>query len=334
MKVLILGGTGMLGYPIALEFLKQGHEVVAAARSAAKLGPAFDDHVKLHLLPLDTASMNELAALMSGVDVVVQAFGADDRVVPAAPALPFFQEQLGGVTERVVLAARQAGVRRVVVLGSYFVTMHRLHPDWQLAQHHPYIAARLEQEGRAFAAGEAENGLPRTDVMVLELPYIFGVTPGRTPFWKEVLFDRLKAMSFVMYPRGGSAVLTTRQVGEATLGAALRGNHRKAYAVADVNLTWNELVGLIRAELGQSTHVLNVPAFLTNLPLKQEAAKQQKEGQEGGLNLNFLARDIMHREFFVDAEKDRAILGHQPGGVPEAIRETVRASYPELNKVE
>lgn len=263
---------------------------------------------------------------MHGVDVVVHAFGQDDRVSPPAPASKFFKEQLGGVTERVVQAARQAQVKRVVVLGSYFVAMHRLHPEWQLAEHHPYIAARLDQEERAFAAGEAASEHPRTDVMVLELPYIFGVTPGRTPFWKDVLFERLRPMKVVMYPKGGSVVMTTKQVGEATLGAALHGQHRGSYATGDVNMPWNELVATIRSELGQSTRVINVPPFLTSLPMKQEAAKNRKEGLESGLNMTYLATDIMHREFYFDCEKDRAVLGHQPGGVHEAIRETVRAS--------
>lgn len=332
MKALILGGTGMLGYAIALEFLRHGHSVGAVARSPAKLGPEFDDHVKLHLLNIDEATPTQLSALMQGVDVVVHAFGPDDRVAPPAPASRFFTEQLGGVTERVVRAARQAHVKRVVVLGSYFVTMHRLHPQWQLPQHHPYIAARLDQEERAFAAGEAPGEHPQTDVMVLELPYIFGVTPGRTPFWKDVLFERLRPMKTVMYPKGGSVVMTTRQVGQATLGAALRGEHRGAYATGDVNMSWNELVGLIRAELGQSTRVINVPPFLTSIPMRQEAARNRRKGLEGGLDYLRLAQDIMHREFYFDCERDRAVLGHETGGVPEAIRETVRASYPALKR--
>lgn len=133
-----------------------------------------------------------------------------------------------------------------------------------------------------------------------------------------------------MYPKGGSVVMTTKQVGEATLGAALRGEHRGSYATGDVNMPWNELVKIIRREMHQSERVINVPPFLTSLPMKQEFSKNRKEGLESGLDMSRLATDIMHREFYFDCDRDRAVLGHQPGGVPEAIRATVRASYPAL----
>lgn len=318
----------MLGYAIALEFLRGGHSVEAVAQRPASLGPTFDDHVKLHLRNLEELTQQQLVPLMQGMDVVVHAFGPDDRVAPPAPASAFFSEKLGGMTERVVLAARQAGVKKVIVLGSYFVSMHRLHPQWHLAQRHPYIAARVEQEQRAFAAGTVANGTPTTDVMVLELPYIFGVTPGRTPFWKDVLFERVRVMPVAMYPRGGSTVMTTRQVGEAVVGAALRGEHGRGYPTGDVNMSWNELIGIIRGEMGLSTRIINIPPLVTSLSMQQEAARQRREGKESGLDLRYLARDIMHREFYFDSEESRAVLGHQPGGVEQAIRETVRASYP------
>lgn len=330
MRALVLGATGMLGYACCLEFVRHGHEVEGVSRSGKPLGAEFNEHVVVHAHDMSSVSDIELTSLMLGTDVLVYALGPDDREVPAAPALDYYREHLVARTARILQVARQAGVRRAVVLGSYFSYFDRQHPEWKLAEHHPYIQARQEQAQAAIAAGEPEEeGEHRLDVMILEIPYVFGATPGQTPFWKDVLFDRLRAMKRVLYPAGGSAMVTTKQVGEAVVGLALRGEHGGRYPVADVNMSWNELIAIVRSEMGLSTGVTNVPAFLTALPLRRRHKELREKGLEAGLDYSRLPHDIMHRKLYVNTEESRRQLAFTSGGVPQAIRETVWASYPE-----
>lgn len=59
-------------------------------------------------------------------------------------------------------------------------------PQMQLQLKHPYIKSRLEQEDVAFKYADENMA-----VAVLELPYIFGVQPGRKPVW-TILAEQLK----------------------------------------------------------------------------------------------------------------------------------------------
>lgn len=328
MKVLILGGTGMLGYPTALEFLRGGHEVHSVSSRPARIDAEFDKGVHQHALNLTDASDEDLLAVLRGMDVLIYALGPDDRVTPPAPALTYFRRELADRTARLLTLARQAGVRKAVVFGSYFATFDRLQPAWGLAARHPYVQARVEQARRAIQAGQEPGAAPRMDVVILEIPYVFGVTPGREPFWKAVLFDRVRGGRVALYPKGGSVVMTTTQLAQAAVGAALHGPHGAHYPVGDVNMTWTDLIGLIRSELGVPPRVVHVPEFLTRLNLQAEGRRHRAQGLESGLNPETLAADIMYRELYPDVQESRRVLGYASGGVQEAIRQTVRASYP------
>ena len=52
-------------------------------------------------------------------------------------------------------------------------------------------------------------------VGVLELPYIFGTQPDRRAVWVIIIeqLQRFSKRPFTMYPKGGTAMLTVRQVG-------------------------------------------------------------------------------------------------------------------------
>jgi nucleoside-diphosphate-sugar epimerase len=328
-KVIVLGGTGHLGYATAVQFLDHGDDVHTAALRPARITPAFDAGVTQHTLDLFRASPEELVTLLQGFDAMVYALGPDDRDPTPAPAREHFAALLVEQTGRIVRAARRAGVRRVVVLGSYFATMDRMHRQWRLAERHVYIQARIAQAQTAIAAGEESDRAPRTDVMVLELPYVFGVTPGRVPFWKDALFDRLLAMPVVTYPRGGTITTTTTQVAQAVRGAVLHGEHGRCYPIGDVTMRWTELIPRILAAVGRRPIVVTVPAVLAAPVMRAEKRAQERQGLESGLDPLRLVPDIVARMFTFDPAPSRTALGFCAGGVPEALRETVRACYPD-----
>ncbi|PJI51896.1 hypothetical protein CTI14_51690 [Methylobacterium radiotolerans] len=63
MKVLILGGTGMLGSPHGLEFLRGGHEVHSVS-SRARIDAEFDKGVHQHALNLSDAGALAIPSLL------------------------------------------------------------------------------------------------------------------------------------------------------------------------------------------------------------------------------------------------------------------------------
>ncbi|MCD7796696.1 MAG: hypothetical protein LUG95_03530 [Clostridiales bacterium] len=74
--------------------------------------------------------------------------------------------------------AKKVGVKRAVVLGSYFAYFSKCRPDMCLTQKNPYFKSRMMQEEVCSAACD-----DNFSCAVLELPYIFGTQPGRKLVW-------------------------------------------------------------------------------------------------------------------------------------------------------
>jgi nucleoside-diphosphate-sugar epimerase len=176
MRVFIVGGTGFLGYYSTLEFLRRGHQVSTISLLDIPLREWFPKDVKVEYGDVFTTSESQLIMLFSGYDALVYAVGPDDRFIPKSPAYSFLHERLVEACGRVIAAARNANVKRCVVLNSYFAYFDRIWPQKSLANHHPYIKCRIEQAERVI--NEGGNSMA---VMMLELPYIFGVMPERIP---------------------------------------------------------------------------------------------------------------------------------------------------------
>ncbi|MFH0992835.1 MAG: NAD(P)-dependent oxidoreductase, partial [bacterium] len=186
-KVLIAGGTGFLGYHAACLFAARGVAVdVIALPHEIDLSGWFPQKFGITTGDLFTMTAAEIVALMAsgGYDAFIYALGPDDRTVPAPPAVAFFHEKLVVQSAKICAAAKQAGIGRCVVLGSYYAHFDRV-MGGRLSHHHPYIRARVDQEQALHALGEPG----KFDVMILELPFIFGTMPARQPLWKEFFLD-------------------------------------------------------------------------------------------------------------------------------------------------
>ena len=320
MKVLVVGGTGFLGYYATKEFLRRGHAVTILALPPMPAPGLFPDEVDITLANVDDLGDEELRALLRGKDGVVMAAGADDRILPSAPAYPFFYHNNVEVSVRLFRLAREAGVRRGTLLSSYFAHFDRIWPHLKLSEHHPYVRSRQEQEKQSIAAA-----MPDLALSVLELPYIFGSMPGRTPLWTPIV-NLVRNSRVLMYPRGGTNMIAVQHVGEAIVGSIERGRGGERYLVGDENVTWKDWLRRIsRIACGKTKPVITIPDSLMRMQMRRVVEKHHAEGKEGGLeSLEFVK--LQTAETYFDPEPSRAVLGYGRGGLDEAIRETVEAS--------
>ena len=322
-RVMIVGGTGLLGYHAALELLKRGYQVSALALEDVDLKGWYPKEIHVEYGDVFSMTPQELRELMKGHYAMVYAMGPDDRSVPQAPASLFFGEKLVDTAARVFDAARRAEVKRSVLLGSYFHHFHRLMPHLGLATRHPYIMARIEQEIAVLDA--VGKGM---DVMILELPYIFGTMPNRVPLWKEVFFDRLLTMNPVLYPDGGSSMVCAGNVAEAIAGAISKGVHAHRYAIGDQNLRWKEMFAIMFAAIGVRRRFIHVPHWIAAIAGSYMMFRERRRSKEPGLNLAYIFKDVISRDFFLEPDQSAILLGYGSCDVKEAIAETARACYP------
>jgi dihydroflavonol-4-reductase len=241
MKILIVGGTGMIGGHAALYLASNGHEVALAARKAA----AADTPVGSFPVLLGDYTQGDFAASeLSAFDAVVFAAGNDIRHLPRDTDENDFwrRTQIEGVpafAER----AKKAGVKRLVQLGSYY---HHVMPH--LAETNAYVRARkLADEGARSLAG------PDFNVSTLNPPSIVGLMPGVAARRYATLaaWGRGEIPTIPDFaPAGGTNYMSVRSLCEAIAGALDHAEPGRAYLIGDENLTFRDFFQMVFDAVG------------------------------------------------------------------------------------
>jgi len=321
MNVFMIGGTGLLGCAAAELFIARGHGVRSIALPPLPPGAPIPEAVELSFGNFLEMSDEDLFKQMQGCDCFVFAAGVDERVELPPPVYEAYVRYNIAPLRRMIPLAKKAGITSVVVLGSYFSYFAKEFPEMRLCEQHPYIRSRVEQE--ALALSFADESM---SVAVLELPYIFGTQPGRKPVW-TILIDQLSAMPFgvTMYPKGGTAMLTVRQVAETIVGAAERNSGARAYPISYYNLTWDEFLKIVHAAMGKPNRkIIHIAKWMFRMYGKGMIKKSREEGVEMGIDAVGLA-DIMCMNTFIDNKWARE-LGATDDDINAAIFDSVKLS--------
>ena len=323
MKVFMIGGTGLLGCEAARIFIERGHEVTSVALPPLPEGAPSPQEMKLEFCNIYEKSDDEIRDLLRGHDCFVFAAGIDERVEFPAPVYDAYYKYNIAPLKRILPLCKEIGMKNAVILGSYFSYAAKEWPEMELTKKHPYIRSRIDQEEVAFSFAD-EN----FDVAVLELPYIFGTQPGRKPVW-VILIEQIKMMDklpMTMYPGGGTAMLTVRQVGEVIVGAAEKSKGAKAWPISMYNLTWKEFLKIVYAArgMGNNRKILSIPAWMMRMGLGKVKKEYAEKGIESGIDVDGLA-DIMARNLFID-KKYSVELGATEDDIVAAITDSIKVS--------
>ncbi|WP_305092203.1 NAD(P)-dependent oxidoreductase [Prescottella sp. R16] len=235
MKILIVGGTGMIGAHTALHLREQGNDVTVAARNPlADDSPVHDFPVLLGDYTEQTFTADQLAPF----DAVVFAAGQDIRHMGRdVDEAEFWEKTQSGGVPRFAALAKEAGVSRFVQVGSYY---HHLRPEY--AETMPYVAARKAADEGARALAD-EN----FTVVTLNPPSILGAISGVSAKRYRRLFswaagNEPQIPDFA--PAGGTNYMSAQSLAEAIWGALQHGES-KAYLIGDQNLTFTEYFQLL-----------------------------------------------------------------------------------------
>ncbi len=323
MKVFMIGGTGLLGSEAARIFIERGHQVKSVALPPLPAGAPIPEEMELEFCNIYAKTDDEIKAMMEGYDCFVFAAGIDERVEFPAPVYDAYYKYNIQPLERILPLCKEVGMKSAVILGSYFAYLAKQRPDMKLTEKHPYIRSRIAQEEVAFSFAD-EN----FDVSVLELPYIFGTQPGRKPVW-VILIEQIKVMDklpFTMYPGGGTAMLTVRQVGEVIVGAAEKSKGAKAWPISMYNQTWKEFLKIVYAArgMGENRKILSVAPWMMRMGLGGVKKEYAAKGIESGIDVDGLA-DIMDINLFID-RKYAVELGATEDDIKAAITDSIKVS--------
>jgi dihydroflavonol-4-reductase len=326
-KLLILGGTGFLGYYTAKAALAKGYEVGSISLNDIDLTGWYPKEIKVQFTDLFQISEDDLVPMMKGYDYMVYSVGPDDRETPKAPSYDFFHERLVEHCAKCFRAAERAGIKKAVVFNSYFAYFNRIYPKLELTKHNPYVRCRVEQ---AALLNEQKK---KMEVVVLELPYIFGSMPQRTPLWKGTFLDRYAyGKKAIYFPKGSTTMIAVQHIGEAAVGALEYGKDGERYPIGDQNKSFNWMLDQMMINgLGHTRKIINPAGWICGLGAKAIENKEKRKGFEPGLDLGRMMKDIMSHDVVVPEEvmdKIDTELHVGRGGLEEAIKDTMDACYP------
>ena len=128
-----------------------------------------------------------------------------------------------------------------------------------------------------------------------------------------------------MYPKGGTAMVTVRQVGEAIVGAAEKNVGGNAYPIGYYNLTWDEFLRIVHRAMGQPNRkIIHIAKWMFKAFGVYMMNEYKKRNVESGINAVYLA-DIMCMNTFIN-KKWSVSLGVQEDDIESAIFDSVKLS--------
>ncbi len=319
MNVMIIGGTGLLGAISAEELIRRGHQVKTIALGPLPPEGTYPKEMAIVIGNIVQMSDEELEHHFEGFDALVFAAGIDERVEFPAPVLDAYKKYNIEPIKRLLTLGKRTGIKKAVIMGSYFAHFAKKWPEMKLAEKHPYIKSRLLQEEAALSFNSKD-----LEVMMLELPYIFGTQQGRKPVW-TFLVENIQSMKYAtLYTKGGTTMVTTKQVAQAVAGALEKGEGGVCYPVGWYNMSWKEMLKIFHKYLNTPTKkIITIPTFLYKMNGKKLMADFKKRNIDSGLDMVSFA-EIQTANTFIDKNLIKNELGVEEDDIDAAIGNSVK----------
>lgn len=314
----MIGGTGLLGSEAAKVLIERGHEVSSIALPPLPEGARLPEKMQISYGNYLEMTDDELRGYFKGCDGFIFAAGVDERVEGPAPIYDLYKKFNIDPVKHLLKLAKECGVKHASICGSYFSYFAKTKPELELTKWHPYIRSRIDQENAALSFAD-EN----FSVGILELPYIFGTQPGRKPVWMFIAEQIRSSKGATMYPKGGSTMVTVRQVGQALVGALEHTRGGKCWPIGYYNLTWTQMLTIMHKHMGcPDKKIVTIPNWMFTIGCKSMLKKQKKNNIEGGLYMPRLA-DIQCNELFIDKSLGCEPLGVESDDIDAAIGDSM-----------
>lgn len=314
----------MLGSIAAQKFIDEGHFVTSFALPPIPKGANIPPTMELILDNFMHMKDADIKAHMMNSEVFVFAAGIDERVEGKYPIYEMYKRFNIDALERLIKIAKEAKIKKIIVLGSYFSYFDREWRDLSLYNTHPYIRSRVDQANMALSYADES-----TQIIVLELPYIFGIQEGRKPVWVFLVKQILKMRFYTFYPAGGTTMLTANQVGDIIVGIS-KSDYRGNLPVGYYNLTWKQMLHTFHEAMGIERKIVTIPVWLYRMALGFVKKSYKKRGLDSGLDFKGLA-EIMSRNAFIENTFVKNQLKVPDDDIHQAIKDSVRLSLNVIN---
>lgn len=241
MKIIVVGGAGMIGGRAALYLDAKGHDVTIAGRNPPVPGTPL---AQLPFQRIDYVGMDFDRDALATFDALVFAAGNDVRHQPQDVGDQHWHDANSVGVPRFFAAAKAAGIGRAVNVGSFYP---QVAPE--LAATNAYVRSRKESdEGVAALADDSFVALS------INAPFVVGAVPGLVipmfAAYTQYAEGRFAPMP-EFAPPGGTNFISTQSLAEAIEGGLLRGEAGASYLVGDENMTFEDYFGAFFDAVGR-----------------------------------------------------------------------------------
>lgn len=295
MKILVVGGTGMIGGCVALHLQSLDHSVTVSSRSApAAAGTPIGE---LEWIACDYLDESYDTSVLSAFEAIVFCAGQDIRHVPSYDDLDeYFLQANAKMVPRFAALAKAAGVKSFINIGSFYP---QAFPE--SIETNAYVRSRhLADKGVTSLSDDAFKAIS------INAPFVVGLPPSTNSPMFNAYFSYARGQMPhlpVFGPAGGTNFISTQSLSEAVGNALLRGVGGRSYLVGDENLSFAEFFKMFLAAVDND---VAVPALDYEHPLLPDPAIVQGRG-------NVIA--------YEPDQDDASLLGYTRNDVARSIRQ-------------
>jgi dihydroflavonol-4-reductase len=324
MKAFVTGATGLLGTNLVRLLRQQGHQVCALVRSREKAKAAFGD-LGVETVAGDMADVPALANALDGCDTLFHTAAYFREYYQPGDHWPILERiNVRGTVELLTEAARR-GVKTTVHTSSSGVIGpgpdggpgDESSPPSREAETNLYFKSKVLAEEAIRSWMAQHNGMR----VVLVLPgWMFGPEDSGPTGSGKLVLDFLdgKVPGIV---DGGACIVDARDVGQAMIAAAERGDHGGRYIVAGEYYSLEEVMKCLQSVSGvlAPTRKIPYPVILTYAWFAELGARMT--GRAPTVSLQGVR--VMHAKHRVKSSKAARDLGVTFRPLAETLRDEV-----------
>lgn len=319
MRVLVTGATGHLGANLVRRLLADGHEVRALVRERGARDEEAVSSLPVERVYGDVRDLDAMRAAASGVERVFHT-AAKVSTLPGEEQL-IYDTNVGG-TRNVLKAAREAGVKRVVVSGSLSAVGHN--PDRPsneddafdpFAWNMPYGISKAWTEHECLkAAALGQEVVVAVSCAILGPNDYFPSRMGRVV--QDFANGKMRA-----YIPGGFDFVAARDICEGHVLAMEKGRVGQRYIFSTRFVEVDELMGILEQVTGRPRPAIRLPpavmsgvAHVSSFVLTHLFPRAPQRFTPAAVRLLQMRRRA-------DTGRAQRELGYRPTSIEDALRE-------------
>lgn len=322
-KVLVTGAAGLLGSNLVRRLLDEGIEVRALVREGSDNSAL--DGLGVERVSGDLRDASRMATVVRGCDHVfhVAAMVSTAEPTPAIEREIYESNVLG--TRNLLSAAREAGVQRVVVTGSFDAVGHDLDdpqapgheglPHWPFEEVSPDVRSKVLVEHEALKA--CVEGL---DVVIATSCAIVGPNDHKPSQMGRSLCDFAHG-KMAAYVSGGFDLVSARDIADGHILAMRRGRRGQKYILSTEYLEVDELMGIFE-EVSGAPRPRRVPGAVMT-PVAEVSSFVSTFFPSASQRLSPASVRRLGKRRRADTSKAQRELGFRPS----SVRDAVHAAY-------